>query len=135
MPSDFEGLFAVASAFARRTGHFDVRHERQLSNDGAVAGTLLAPATLDVEAELRRTETPRFGPFTLSEELADRIVHADVSHRIGPRRTPDRRLINVHHVVHELGALERSVFAGKDAAVVTERREFLENDFMNERTF
>ena len=56
-----EGFLAVAAPLACRAGHFDVRHERQLREIGAVAGAFLAAPAFHIEAEGGRPEASRFG--------------------------------------------------------------------------
>ena len=58
-PGHFECLLSVAAAFACRTDHLHVRHERQLRDDRAVSGAFLATAALDIEAEVEPGRNPR----------------------------------------------------------------------------
>ena len=64
-----------------------------------------------------------------------RIVNPHIRCRIGTRGSADGRLVNVNHVVHGLVALEGVVGAGENAAVITQRGQFFENDLIHERTF
>lgn len=53
----------------------------------------------------------------LGEERADRVVEAEVGGRVGTRRSPDRRLIDVDHIADVLAAGEFVVGTGEDSLV------------------
>src|ERR1051326_5040486 len=89
-PGYFECLFAIAAAFAGRTHDFHVRHERELGDDRAVAGTFFAAPAFDVKAKLARSKSARLGAVRFCKELAYGIVHSDVRGRVRSRRSADR---------------------------------------------
>ena len=56
-------------------------------------------------------EAARLRVLGRREQLANRIERLEIGHRIRPRRPADRRLIDQHHVAHELVAFEPLVRA------------------------
>jgi hypothetical protein len=97
--------------------HVDVGQEVHLDLDRAVAGARLAAAALDVEREAARLVAAHLRLGRLGEQLADVVEHAGVGGRVGPRGAPDRRLVDVHHLVEVLEALDPLVPPGTSRAV------------------
>src|SRR5262249_32097522 len=110
-------------------------HERQLSRDRAFPAALLTAAALYVEAESRGGVAALAGIGGLGEQRANRVVEADVGRGGRARGAADRRLVGVDHIADMFIAWEVVVGAGKDAAVVEERKETLVDDLVNERAF
>src|SRR5205814_8641391 len=106
---DVERVAVVASALAHLTRDVHIGQEVHLDLDRAVACTRLAAASLDVEREPARLVTthPRF--LGLAEQLADGVEDARVGGGVGPRRTPDGRLVDVDDLVEELVAFDGAV--------------------------
>ena len=104
-----ERLAVVARAVADLAGDVDVGQEVHLDLDGAVAGARLAAAALDVEGEPARQVAADLGLGRLGEQPADVVEHAGVGRRVGPRRAPDRALVDVDDLVDELDAGDRAV--------------------------
>src|SRR5690606_2981208 len=98
-----------ALALADVAGDIDVGQEVHLDLDQAVALAGLAAAALDVEAEPARAIAPRLGLRQLREPVADRLEGAGLGGRIGPRRAPDRALLDVDDLVEVLQALDALV--------------------------
>src|SRR5262249_26143278 len=101
--------------------------------DGPLAGAFLAAAALDIEAECRRGVAALLRLDRFGKERANGVIETDVRRRVGPRRPPDGRLIDVDHVADVLAAGELVVVAGQDAAVVEEGIEPLVNDLVDQR--
>ena len=99
LEADLERLAVVALAVALLAGHVDVGQEVHLDLDLAVAAADLAAAALDVEAEAARFVAARPRLLGLGEELADVVEDAGVGGRVGARRAPDRRLVDVDDLV------------------------------------
>ena len=99
------GLEALAAAGI--AGHEDVGHEHHLHFQvaGALAG--LAAAAGDVEAEGARRVPALAGERRRGEDPPDLVERLDVGDGVGPRRAPDRLLVDEHDVVHRLPAGER----------------------------
>src|SRR6267143_1305385 len=92
---DLERLFVVALALADFAGHVDVRQEMHLDLDDAVPLTVLAAATLDVEAEPARLVAAHLRLGHFGEQLAG------VGGRVRAGRPADRRLVDIDHLVDE----------------------------------
>ena len=97
-----ERLAVVAGPVAHLAGHVDVGQEVHLDLDRAVAGAVLAAAALDVEREPARLVTAGLGLGGLGEQLADAVEHPGVGRGVGPRRPPDRALVDVDGLVDVL---------------------------------
>ena len=82
---DLERVLVVTRPLAGRAEDFHVGHERKLRRDRPFAGTFLAAAAFDVEAEGRGREAALFGLVGFGEQRANRVIEADVSRRIGTR--------------------------------------------------
>ena len=78
-----------------------------LDLDDAIALAGLAAAALDVERKASRLIAARFRFRQTREPFADRREGAGIGRRIGARRAPDRRLIDVDDLVEMLQALDR----------------------------
>src|SRR6202011_2662227 len=99
---DLQSLAVIAAAVADVAGDVDVRQEVHLDLDQAIALAGLAPPALDVEREPPRPIAARLGLRQASEPVPDRGEGAGVGRRVRARRAPDRRLVDVDHLV-ELG--------------------------------
>ena len=77
-----------------------------LDLDDAVALAGLAAAALDVERETARLVAARLGLGQAGKPVADRREGAGIGRRVGARRAPDRRLIDVDYLVENSEALE-----------------------------
>ena len=104
-----ERLAVVARAVADLAGDVDVRQEVHLDLDRAVAGAGLAAAALDVEREPALLVAAHLGLGRGREQLAHVVEDTGVRRRVGPRRTPDRRLVDVDHLVDLVQALDAAV--------------------------
>ncbi len=106
LEQDLERVPVVPSALAHFTRHVHVRQEVHLDLDRAVAGAGLAAAAGHVEREPTGLITTDLGLVGLGEQLADVIEHTGVGGRVRARRSTDRRLIDVDHLVEVVEALE-----------------------------
>ena len=96
-----ERLAVVARAVADLARNVDVGQEVHLDLDRAVAGARLAAAALDVEREPALLIAAHLRLGGLREQLADVVEDAGVGGRVGPRGTPDRRLVDVDDLVDQ----------------------------------
>ena len=99
LEAHLERLAVVALAVALLARHVDVRQEVHLDLDLAVAAADLAAPALDVEREAPRLVPARPRLLRARVEVADVVEQPDVGGRVGPRRAPDRRLVDVDDLV------------------------------------
>ena len=78
-------------------------------------------------------QTARARVLRRREELADGIERLQVGHRVRARRATDRRLIDQHHVGHELRAFELAMRADAAIPVALGALERGVDDVVNER--
>ena len=89
-----------------------------LDLDHAVALAGLAAPAFDVEGEAAGLVAARLGLGQLGEPFADRGEGAGIGRGVRARRAPDRRLVDVDHLVEMLQPLDRVVLAGQFARAV-----------------
>jgi hypothetical protein len=94
LEADVERLAVVALAVALLARDVHVRQEVHLDLDLAVAAADLAAPALDVEGEAPGLVAPRPGLLRLGVDVADDVEQPGVGRRVGPRRAPDRRLVD-----------------------------------------
>ncbi|GJD71291.1 hypothetical protein MMMDOFMJ_4246 [Methylobacterium gnaphalii] len=104
-----QGLAVVALALADVAGDVDVGQEVHLDLDDAIAGAGLAAAALHVEGEAPRLVASGLGLGQSREPVADRCEGAGIGRRVRARRAPDRRLVDVDHLVEKLQSLDALV--------------------------
>ncbi len=92
-------LPVVPGAPADLAGHVDVGQEVHLDLDRAVTGARLAAAALHVEREAARLVAPDLRLGGGGEQLPDVVEDAGVGGRVGPRRPPDRGLVDLDQLV------------------------------------
>src|SRR4029079_1176823 len=111
LEADLERLAVVALAAAGLARHVDVREEVHLDLDRAVALAGLAAATAHVEGEAALLVAAHLRVGSLRVELTDRREEVGVRGRVRPRRTADRRLIDVDDLVETRDALAAEMLA------------------------
>ena len=94
-----------------------------LDLDHAVALARLAAPALDVEREAPGPVAARLRLGQAGEPVADRGEAVGVGGGVRARRAPDRRLVDVDHLVEELDALDLVVGAGEQAGLVQAARQ------------
>ncbi len=99
LEADVQRLAVVALAVALLAGDVDVGQEVHLDLDLAVAAARLAAAALDVEREAPGLVPARPRLLRLGEQVADDVEQPGVGGRIGARRAPDRRLVDLDDLV------------------------------------
>ena len=99
-------------------GDVDVGQEVHLDLEEAVALARLAPAALDVEAEAAGLVAARLRLRQAGEPVADLGEGAGVGRRVGPRRSADRRLVDVDDLVERGEAVDAVARAAEDARSV-----------------
>ena len=92
-------LLVIALALTHVAGHIHIRQEVHLDLQKAVARAGLAAAALDVEGKPARPVAARLGVRRFGEQVANVIEHAGIGCRVGARRAPDGRLVNIDHLV------------------------------------
>ena len=115
---NIERFPVVALAFAFLTLDIDVRQEMHLDLDQAVALAGLAPPALDVERKTARLVASGLGLGQAGEPIANGTEGAGVGRRVGARRAPDRRLVDIDDLVDEVEALDLVMGARIDARAV-----------------
>ena len=103
---DLQRFAVVAPALADLAGDVDIGQEVHLDLDDAFALARFAAAALDVEGEPPRHVAPRLRFRHRGVELADRREQPCVGGGVGARRSSDRALIDVDHLVEKTDALE-----------------------------
>ena len=104
-----------------------------LDLDQAVARAGLAPAAFDIEAEPARPVAARLGVRSLGKQVADVVKYAGISRRVGARRAPDGRLVDVDDLVQIGQAGDRIVRARTRLGAVQLGRKALIQDLVDER--
>ena len=96
----FQRLAVIAFAVAHLARHIHIRQEIHLNAFVAVALASLAASATDVEGEASRLISTylRFGQA--DKQIADIGKHTGISGRIGTRRSSQRRLVHIHHLVY-----------------------------------
>lgn len=89
-----------------------------LDLDHAIALARFAAPALDVEREASRAVAARLRLGEPREPVADRRERARIRGRVGARRAPDRRLVDVDDLVELFEPLDALVRAGMDARAV-----------------
>ncbi len=130
---DLQRLAVVALALADLAGDVDVGQELHLDLEDPVALAVLAPATLDVEAEPPRTIAADARLGDAGEQLADRREEAGIGGRVGARGPPDGALVDLDDLVDVLGALQPVVRAHRLARSVELACEGPVEDLRDER--
>ena len=115
---DLQGLPVVPGPVADLTGDVHVRQEVHLDLDRAVTGAVLAATTLDVEGEPARLVAAHLRLRCLGEQPTDVVEDAGVGGRVRPGCPPDRRLVDVDHLVDVVDTADRAVPTGDLAGVV-----------------
>ena len=77
-----------------------------LDLDDSVAPARLAAPALDVERKTAFLVTARLGVLRHGKKIADHVEHTRIRRRIGTRRAPDGRLVDVHDLIHIFKALD-----------------------------
>ena len=108
---DVEHLGAIALAVAIGAAQVDVGQELHLHVLEAVAATGRTAARARIEAERARRVLALARKRRRGKALADRVERADVARRIGARGAADRRLVDQHDLVDQVGAAEQPMRA------------------------
>ena len=95
---------------ASYVGAFDAIRKRFAASPLA-RERVYTPGPFRVEAERARRVVALARQRRRGEALADRVEGPDVARGIGARGAADRRLVDEHHLVDEVGAAERPVRA------------------------
>ncbi len=111
-------LAVVALALADIALDIDVGQEVHLDLDDAIALARLAAAALHVEGEAAWLIAARLGFRQLGVPVADRRERAGIGRRVGARRAPDGRLVDIDHLVEIFQALDAVVRRRMLAALV-----------------
>ena len=107
--------------------HFDFQQ--------AIAGAGLAPAAPDVEAEPPLSVAPALGLLCGGEQIPDVVEQAGVGGWVGAGRPPNGTLVDVHHLVQILHALNPVALAGADLHPHQLRAQALEQHLVHQRAF
>src|ERR1019366_4732038 len=96
----------IARPLTLLANQFDVGQELHLHRDRAVALACLTTPARNVERKMSRPESALLRLGQGSEQFADRVKRLDIRHRIRPRRPSNRRLVDQHHFLNKLIALQ-----------------------------
>ena len=107
--------------------HFDFQQ--------AIAGAGLAPAAPDVEAEPPLSVAAALGLLRRSEQVPDVIEQSRIGGGVGAGRPPNGTLVDVHHLVQLLDALDAVALAGADLHPHQFRAQALEQHLVHQRAF
>src|SRR5436190_1089099 len=133
LEADLKGLTVVAPSVAGLARNVDVGQEVHLDLDRPVALARLTAATADVEREAARLVAAHLRLGCHRVELANVVEQLGVGRRVRPRRSPDRRLVDVDHLVVAVDPLTAGVVARLDTHPVQSVRERLVDDLVHER--
>src|SRR5262249_54075316 len=99
---DLQHFRLEAFPLALLANQFHVGQELHFDNHRAVALASLAATAWDVEGKVPRRESALVSLGCPGKEFAYSVKSFDISHRIRPRRTPDRRLVHEHNFIYKL---------------------------------
>ena len=111
-----QGLAVEARPVADVAGHVHIRQELHLDAQLALSLAGLAAPAVDVEREAPRLVAAHLALGQLGEQLADLVEQAGVGARVGARRAPDGRLVDVDDLVEVLQAFDAVVLARAECA-------------------
>ena len=131
-PENLKCLPVVPLASAHLTRHIHVGKEVHLDLDRAVAFARLTASSGHVEREATGFVAPGSRLFCLGEQGADVVEELCVGGRIGSRCSPDRRLVDVDHLVDQIDALDLLVSSRHHAGLVDPMRQCLPQDLLDE---
>src|SRR5205085_12578681 len=101
---DGQNLHAIPCASALAALHKDISHELHVDLNLTLSLASRAAPSFDVEAEMARRVVVRAGLDRLCKYLSNRVKRLEVGDGIRACRTPDRALIDEHHVVDQPAA-------------------------------
>ncbi|HTY92477.1 MAG TPA: excinuclease ABC subunit UvrA, partial [Steroidobacteraceae bacterium] len=113
LPLDVEHLVPVARAIAVGAAQIDIRQELHLDMLEAVAAAGRAAPVARIEAEGAGRVLAILGRGLGGKQIADGIEGAHVARRVGTRGAADRALIDHHHLVDQLRALQSRELTGR----------------------
>ena len=131
--ADLERVLVVAAALAHLAGDGDVGQELHLDLHVPVALASLAPPALHVEREAPRHIAARLRLRQRREELADGRERARVGGGVAARSPPDRRLVDVYHLVDVVEPVDAAVRARPVLRAVEPLRQRLVQHLVDER--
>jgi hypothetical protein len=111
----------VALALAGVAGDVDVGQEVHLDLDDAVALAGLAAAAFTLKEKRPGLVAARAAVRQLGEPVADGGEEAGIGGRVGARRAPDRRLVDVDDLVHMFQPLDPGVRGRGTEAPISRR--------------
>src|SRR5260370_18604821 len=106
---DLLPLARVARAVTHLTWHVHVGEEVHLDLDDAVAFARLTSPTLHVEAEPPRLVSAHLRLGQARKQLTHVREHARVPRRVGARRAPHRRLVDVDGLAELFAAVDATM--------------------------
>ena len=130
---DLEGLAVVAASPAGLAAHVHVGEEVHADGPHAVALAGLAAPALHVEGEAAGLVAAGPGLGHQAEQLADEREGARVRGGAGARRAPDRGLVDPHHLVDGLRALQGLVAARLRGRAVQAAGQLAVEDVLHQR--
>ncbi|MNN46664.1 hypothetical protein D3C81_1610530 [compost metagenome] len=107
----FQGLPVISLTLANLTRDIDIGKEVHLNLDNSIPAAGFTAAALNVEAEAAFLVAADLGLIRLGEQITNIIKDACIRRRIGTRRTPDWRLVNINDLLHMFQTFHFTVLA------------------------
>src|SRR5256885_378380 len=101
---DLQCFTVVALAMADFAGHIDIGQEVHFDLDDTLTPTGFTAPAFDVEGEAPRLVTSNARLWHMGKEFADTCEGVGIGRRVGARRTPNRRLIDINYLIQILQA-------------------------------
>ena len=105
-----------------------------LDFDNTITGACLASSAFYVKTESSLFIAARFGIRGRREQITDQIKHTRISCRVGPRGTPDRRLIDSDHFIHLIKSFDPFVFSRNSTRTIQVSCKLLVQNLIDKRT-
>ena len=128
-----ERLLVVAAALAHVTGNVHIRQKVHLDFEQAVTRAGFASAALDIEGETACIVAACLRVRRFGEQIADVVEHPRIGRRVGARRAPDGRLVDVDDLIEVFDADELVMRACSSLRAVQLRCQLFVQDFVDER--
>ncbi|MBA7564566.1 hypothetical protein ES708_06229 [subsurface metagenome] len=129
---DLQSLAVIALALANLAGDGDIGQELHLNLYIPLPPAGFATPALNVKGEAPRGVAPHPGLGHGGEKLADRSESACIGSRVAAGGTPDRRLVDIDHLVYVLNTDDIIALPRPLPRAVKELRQLLIKDIVDE---
>ena len=107
----FQCLSVVTSSLTYFTWNIDIRQEMHLDLDDSISAAGLTSSSFDVKTESSFFIASCFCIWCCREQIPDQVKYSGIGCRIGSRSPPDRRLVDIDHLVQLFQSLDAFVSA------------------------